>query len=106
MFNQSENNITDVSTPLSDLRMLVPREAAQELGVSMTMLREIVASGELRFMPWGNERRIPRWELRRWQEQQLEKHSTGSKVFSILESINNSKQRYHGSKNHGETKKK
>ncbi len=88
--------ITQVLTQ-SNLKMLLPKEAAAELGVSVTMLRELVITGELRFIPWGNERRIPRWELRRWQEEKLKEYANSQKVFSILDSLNKN-QRYKGKK--------
>jgi excisionase family DNA binding protein len=53
-------------------RLLTIVEAAAELGVGEKNLRDEIAAGTgPRTRPWGNEQRIPRWELRAWQERQL-----------------------------------
>jgi len=42
------------------------------MGVSQTKLRPLVdAEDGPRSIPWGNEKRLPGWELRRWQESQV-----------------------------------
>jgi excisionase family DNA binding protein len=57
----------------SDVYMLTLKEAAAELGVSLTKLRNAIGDGELKTIQWGNEQRIPRWYLREWQSKQLDK---------------------------------
>jgi hypothetical protein len=57
---------------MTDLAMLTFKEAAREMGVSETKLRQIVDTpGGPKSIPWGNERRIPRWHLREWQAEKL-----------------------------------
>lgn len=57
---------------MTELAMLTFKEAAREMGVSETRLREITDTPQgPRSIPWGNERRIPRWHIREWQEEQL-----------------------------------
>jgi hypothetical protein len=80
-----KNENLDTST---EIRMYVLREAAIVLGVAQRILRERIKKGEIRVMPWGNEKRIPAWELKRWQDTQLElnspDHAIEEKVQQIL----------------------
>lgn len=71
----------------TEVRMYVLREAAVVLGVAQRLLRERIKSGEIRTMPWGNEKRIPAWELKRWQEAQLESRTASPEVDAQVERI-------------------
>jgi hypothetical protein len=59
----------------SDVQMLTLKEAALELGVSLTKLREFRELDDdrrLKTISWGNEQRVPRWYLKEWQRAQLQ----------------------------------
>ena len=81
----------------SDLRLMTIAEAAAEMGVGVTKLRELIQEGDVATMPWGNERRIPVWELRRWQESVMEEQRQGRKVISFVDSLGG-QARYRGRK--------
>jgi len=96
---RSEFSGEEIQSTLSstDLRMLTVREAAGLIGVGETKFREKINSGEINTMRWGNENRIPLWEIRRWQESEVKAKKQSQKVFSLLETIKG-KERYKGRK--------
>jgi hypothetical protein len=56
---------------MNDIRMLTISEASKEMGVAVAKLRLIVDTEYgPRSVAWGNEKRLPGWESRRWQEAQ------------------------------------
>lgn len=57
---------------MSSIELLSLQEAAKEMGVSYVKLRELVATGEVKTIPWGRQVRIPRRELDRWINKALE----------------------------------
>jgi len=77
---------------MNDMRLLTIKESAAELGIAATKLRPLIDTPDgPRSFPWGNEKRIPAWELRRWQEERLS--AIDRKVDALLKSagINKSK---------------
>ncbi|MFZ2190018.1 MAG: helix-turn-helix domain-containing protein [Candidatus Magasanikiibacteriota bacterium] len=80
---QTKQSIDDTPEVLTDVAMLLPAEAARLMRVSVSMFREIVKSGGIRFIPWGNEKRVPMHELRRWQEEMLRTSENNEKIVSI-----------------------
>jgi len=73
----------NVKIDFSDESMLVPNEAAALMRVSTQMFRELIKSGEIRFIPWGNEKRVPVHELRRRQEKKLQECEEQRKIHNI-----------------------
>ena len=89
----------DIRTP-SDVRMLTVTEAAALLGVSVAMLRQVVMEGEILFIPWGNERRVPVWELRRWQQTRMTNALSERKILPMLDAMGKTN-RYRGKRKSG-----
>ena len=55
----------------NNIRLYTVRDAAEKLGVSPKMLRDKIDSGEIGYVRWGNQRRIPHWHLEEWQRRQV-----------------------------------
>ena len=75
---------------MSELQMLTPEEAATELGVSVTKFRKVLDTPDgPRTILWGNERRVPRWHLRQWQEQLVNRVPNSiSNLLSVCSPVN------------------
>lgn len=95
MSEQAEHIVSTLRS--SDLRLMTVAEAAAEMGVGTTKLRMLIQEGEITTMPWGNEHRIPVWELRRWQESMMEQQRQGRKVISFVDTLG-TRARYRGRK--------
>lgn len=80
---QTEQLKDDSPETFCEVSMLLPAEAARLMRVSVSMFRDIVKSGGIRFIPWGNEKRVPMHELRRWQEEMLRTSENNEKIVSI-----------------------
>lgn len=58
-----------------DRLLLRVEESAAVLNISRARLFELIGSGQIRSLKLGRSRRIPRAELERWVESQLELQS-------------------------------
>lgn len=62
-------------TDPGDRLLLRVEESAAVLNISRARLFELIGSGQIRSLKLGRSRRIPRAELERWVEAQLELQS-------------------------------
>jgi excisionase family DNA binding protein len=71
---------------LPEEALLTVGQVARLLNASERYVRQLLASGEIKSLPWGEsrERRVPRWAIKRWQETALS-DATQERIDSILE---------------------
>ena len=72
---------TASTAPQVETLLVRPIEAARLLGIGRSKLFEMLAGSELPVIRIGRCVRIPRQELRRWVDQQIELESANSDAF-------------------------
>jgi excisionase family DNA binding protein len=67
--NRRSRRILDPAE-LPDEALLTVGQVARLLNASEKYVRQLLASGDIKSIPWGEsrERRVPRWMLKKWQE--------------------------------------